>query len=50
MAADPTVVGTITDGLSDAKGDLLGVAAVGLGIGASILVLRKGWGLVKRFF
>jgi len=48
MAASP--VSTITDATSGMTGDLLGVAAVGIGIGASVLVLKKGWRLVKGFF
>ena len=45
----PTVTSTLTgavDGMSD---DLLAVAGVGLGIGATLFVLRKGWRLLKGF-
>jgi hypothetical protein len=45
----PTTVSTITTAVSGLKDDLLAVAAVGLGVGASIFALRKGWRLVKSF-
>lgn len=41
-----TAVTTATSGLS---GDLMGVAGVGLAIGATVLAVRKGWSLVKKF-
>lgn len=48
MAASPvtTVTGAVT-GMGD---DLLLVAAAGVGIGATILVVKKGWKLVRGFF
>lgn len=45
----PTPVSTITDAADGMQDDLLGVAAVGLGIGAVLFVLRKGWRLLKGF-
>ena len=48
MAASP--VSTITDALAGTEGNLLAVAGVGIGIGASVLVLKKGYRLVKGFF
>jgi hypothetical protein len=48
MAASP--VSTIGDALSTTGSDLLQVGAIGLGIGAGVLVLRKGWKVVRGFF
>ncbi len=48
MAQSP--VTTITNATAGMSGDLLSVAGVGIGIGAGVLVLRKGWRLVKGFF
>lgn len=45
MAATP--VSTITTELADLDTDLLSIAAVGIGIGAVVLAVRKGWKLVK---
>lgn len=47
MAATP--VSTITTAASGLEDDLLAVAAVGLGVGATIFALRKGWRLLKGF-
>jgi LPXTG-motif cell wall-anchored protein len=45
--ADPTsVISAATGDMSD---QLLSVAGVGLGIGVTIFVLRKGWRLLKGF-
>lgn len=44
------MVETITDAIADLGPDLLLVAAAGLTIGVSILGLKKGWGLVRKFF
>lgn len=47
MAATPvSIVTTAVDGL---EGDLMQIATVGLGIGAAIFALRKGWKVVKSF-
>jgi len=47
MAATPvSVITTAVGGLSD---DLLAVAVVGLGVGATIFAVKKGWRLVKGF-
>ena len=48
MAATP--VSTITTALASADTDLYTIAAVGLGIGMGIVVLKKGYRLVKSFF
>jgi hypothetical protein len=45
----PTPVSTVTDAASGMKDDLLAVAGVGLGVGAAIFVVRKGWKLLKGF-
>lgn len=45
----PTPVSIVTDAVDGLQGDLLSVAAVGLGIGAVIFAVRKGWRLVKSF-
>lgn len=42
-------VALITTAAADFGADLGGVAAIGLGVGAGIFVLRKGWGLIKSF-
>jgi hypothetical protein len=42
----PTAVSTITDAASGMGGDLLSVAGVGLGVGATLFVVRKGWRLL----
>lgn len=47
MAASP--VTTVTDAVSGMQGDLLTVAGVGIGIGAAIFAVRKGWNLVRGF-
>lgn len=47
MAATP--VGVVTDAVSGLQGELLTVAAAGIGIGAVIFAVRKGWTLVKGF-
>lgn len=41
-----TAIDAATSGL---QGDLLAVAGTGLGIGAVIFAVRKGWRLVKSF-
>ncbi len=48
-AADSTVTGPITDAASSFKDTFMAVAVVGLGIGASLYALRRGWKLVKSF-
>ena len=47
MSTTPTSV--VTGAVSDMGPELLAVAGVGLGIGGTILAVRKGWGLVKKF-
>lgn len=44
-----TPVDTITTAASGMDAQLLGVAAVGLGVGVTVFVLRKGWRLLKGF-
>ena len=46
--ADP--VSGIKTELSGLSGDLIEVGLYGVGIGAAVLVLRKGWRTVKGFF
>ncbi|MFT4288687.1 hypothetical protein [Nocardioides sp.] len=46
----PTPVSIITDGVDGLSDNLLTIAGVGVGIGAVVLAVRKGWGLVKKFF
>lgn len=44
---DPiTVITSATSGLGD---DLGAVAAIGLGVGVTMFVLRRGWNLVRSF-
>lgn len=45
----PTIVSTFQDGIATLSDNLLPVAAVGLGVGATVLALKKGWRLVKSF-
>jgi len=49
MSTPASPVDVVTDAAAGMSDDLLGVAAVGLGVGASIFVLRKGWRLLKGF-
>jgi hypothetical protein len=48
-AADTAVVTPITDAAASFKDTFMAVAVVGLGIGASLYALRRGWKLVKGF-
>jgi hypothetical protein len=51
MSTPPvTAVSAIQDGTAGMKDDLLKIAVVGVGIGAAVLAVRKGWRLVKGFF
>lgn len=43
-------VSAVQSGVSGLQDDLLTIAGVGIGIGAVVLAVKKGWGLVKRFF
>lgn len=47
MAATP--VTTVTSAVSGMSEDLLQIGAVGIGIGAAVFALRKGWKTVKSF-
>lgn len=47
MSATP--VTTVTGAVSTMQDDLLTIGATGLGIGAAIFALRKGWKVVKSF-
>jgi hypothetical protein len=42
-------VALITSATTDFSADLGGVAGIGLGVGAGIFALTKGWSLLKRF-
>jgi hypothetical protein len=46
---DPTVVSTITGALTGAGPQLLQIGGAALGVGLIVLLLTRGWGLVKRF-
>lgn len=46
----PTPVSTVTDGVAGLDDNLLAIAGVGIGIGAVVLAVSKGWKLVRRFF
>lgn len=46
MSTPTAVIGDAADGLDT---ELLAVAAVGLGVGVTIMVLRKGWRLLSGF-
>lgn len=45
MAASP--VTTVTNGVAGLGPDLLTVAGVGIGVGATVFAVRKGWKLIK---
>lgn len=45
MAATP--VSTVTGAVSGLDTDLLTVAGVGIGIGATVFAVRKGWKVVR---
>ena len=47
MAATP--VSTVTSAVSGMGADLLSIGAVGIGIGAAVFALKKGWKTVKSF-
>jgi hypothetical protein len=47
MAATP--VSIVTGAVSGLQDDLLSVATVGIGVGAVLFALRKGWSTVKGF-
>lgn len=46
----PTPVSTVTNAVDGLDDNLLAIAGVGIGIGAVVLAVRKGWKLVTRFF
>jgi hypothetical protein len=48
-AADTAIVDPITTASATFKDTLIAVAVVGLGIGASLYALRRGWRLLKSF-
>lgn len=45
----PTAVSTVTDGSNGIEGNMLAVAGTGIGIGATLLVVRKGWRVLTGF-
>lgn len=47
MASTP--VTTVTNAVDGMQDDLLAIGAVGIGIGAAVFALRKGWKVVKSF-
>lgn len=49
LALDPTVTETITTATSGMLGQLLAVGGIGIGIGAGVLVLKRGWTMLKTF-
>lgn len=44
-----TPTSTITDATAGLQDQLLGVGAVGLGIGVALFALRKGYSVVRSF-
>lgn len=42
-------VALITTATTDLSGDLGAVAAIGLGVGAGLFALRRGWSVIKGF-
>lgn len=49
MSTPATPTDTVTGALSGVGDDMLAVAGVGLGIGALVLVVRKGWRVATSF-
>lgn len=49
LADSPTVVSTLTTAVTDMGPQLLQVGGVALGVGVIVLLLTRGWGLIKRF-
>lgn len=45
----PPAVTAVTDATTGMSSDLLSVAGIGLGIGATVLVVKKGWRLLTGF-
>jgi len=43
----PTAVSTVTDAVAGLDDDLLTIAAVGIGIGAVVFAVRKGWKVLR---
>lgn len=43
----PSATSTVTDAVSGLGDDMLTIAGVGLGIGAVIFAVRKGWRVLK---
>lgn len=50
MSTPVDPVTTITGALGTTQDDLMNVAKYGIGIGAAVLVVRKGYKLVRGFF
>ena len=44
-----TPVSVVTGAVSGLDDDLLAVGAIGLGIGATLFALRKGWSVARGF-
>jgi hypothetical protein len=49
MTTPTTPSGVITSEVGDMTPELLSVAGIGLGVGVTLFVLRKGWRLLKGF-
>lgn len=43
----PSAVSTVTNAVSSLDDDMLTIAGVGLGIGAVIFAVRRGWAVLK---
>jgi len=48
-AVDGIAVTTITSAVADFLPSLMTVGGTAIGIGAGVLLLTRGWGLLKRF-
>jgi hypothetical protein len=46
---DSVATTTVTGAVADFLPQLMTVGGVAIGIGAGVLLLSRGWGLVKRF-
>lgn len=44
-----TPVSVVTGAVTGLEADLLTLGGIGLGIGAAIFALKKGWGMVRSF-
>jgi len=49
MSTPATPTSVVTDAVDGLGDDLMGIAAIGLGVGALLFAVKKGWRLVTGF-